>query len=416
MTFSIFFCFVYLAATLSTYAATVIPVSSFTHNRTHNVNNIGAVVKIYIKYPDIKILKPFTIRGEGLPGLSWDHGLELDHLEDNLWGIEIYNITVPKGLNIQFKTLLKDQLWQQGGNFEIDIIKSGNNAFTYYPWFRATSGTIKVYDNMHSSELNNTRSVAIYLPPKYFENPFSVIKNVLLMNDGNNIFNLTCPTCCPNGCWFCGETLDELIINGIIRDDLLVAGVYNTALRMEEYTYSKDPQFGGGKADLYLDFLESTIIPFIEKTFRVQQEQQVADNPNSNVMRDKYSLGILGSSLGGLLSCYAGQTRSNVYKYAGCMSSSFWWNNKDFNSVILKNGTVKTKSSSIFYLDSGNEGPGKDDEMETISVRNSMEMLGKKLNFNLFYYLDRGGSHNELFWGKRFFHPMVDFYKNSEKS
>ena len=39
-----------------------------------------------------------------------------------------------------------------------------------------------------------------------------------------------------------------------------------------------------------------------------------------------------------------------------------------------------------------------------------MERLGKKINTNLFYYLDDGGSHNELFWGKRFFRPMIDFY------
>jgi predicted alpha/beta superfamily hydrolase len=31
-----------------------------------------------------------------------------------------------------------------------------------------------------------------------------------------------------------------------------------------------------------------------------------------------------GSSLGGLVSCYTGWTRSNVWSKAGCMSSSFW--------------------------------------------------------------------------------------------
>ena len=128
MMFCFFFGIVYLAATLSTFAAPVIPVSSFTHSRTNNVNNTDAVVKIYIKYPDVKILKPFTIRGEGLPGLSWDHGLELDHLEDNLWGIEIYNITAPKGLNIQFKTLLKDP-----ANFKLFVNK-------YYTQVRTQGG------------------------------------------------------------------------------------------------------------------------------------------------------------------------------------------------------------------------------------------------------------------------------------
>lgn len=49
---------------------------------------------------------------------------------------------------------------------------------------------------------------------------------------------------------------------------------------------------------------------------------------------DRISIG--GSSLGGLISCYAAYTRSSLYKKAICMSSSFWWNNEDFNNQILK--------------------------------------------------------------------------------
>ena len=365
-------------------------------------------LRVYIQYPDDQVVMPFTIRGSGIPGLSWDKGIELDHLKDNLWGIEIYNVSASKELKIEFKSLLKDQVWQLGRNFIIDDVwDKEKNEYTFYPWFITTRGTIKVFDNIYSKELNNSRSLAAYLPPKYYENPFARMKNVLFMNDGNNVFNLSCTTCCPNGCWFCEDTLTSLILNGDIQDDLIVVGIYNTPLRMEEYTYSRDPTYGGGKADLYLDFIESTVIPFVENTFRLPLQDKNADTHQHK----QYSLGILGSSLGGLLSCYAGQTRPNIYDYAGCMSSSFWWNNKDFNSKILRNGTTKTRSSSAFYLDSGNEGPGKDDEAETIAVRQSMEKLGKKLNKNLFYYLDNGGSHNELFWGKRFFRPMLDFYR-----
>ena len=322
-------------------------------------------LRIYIQYPDDQVVMPFTIRGSGIPALSWSKGIELDHLKDNLWGIEIYNVSASKELKIEFKSLLKDQVWQLGSNFIIDDVwDKEKNEYTFYPWFITTRGTIKVFDNIYSKELNNSRSLAAYLPPKYYENPFARMKNVLFMNDGNNVFNLSCTTCCPNGCWFCEDTLTALILNGDIKDDLIVVGIYNTPLRMEEYTYSRDPTYGGGKADLYLDFIESTVIPFVENTFRLPLQDKNTDTHQ----RKQYSLGILGSSLGGLLSCYAGQTRPNIYDYAGCMSSSFWWNNKDFNSRILRNGTTKTRSSSAFYLDSGNEGPGKDDEAETAGM------------------------------------------------
>lgn len=96
------------------------------------------------------------------------------------------------------------------------------------------------------------------------------------------------------------------------------------------------------------------------------------------------NLGILGSSLGGLISCYAGFTRPTVYGRAGCMSSSFWWNNEDFNNVILrKHGRVPV----TFYLDSGNAGTDNDDETQTITVRNHFASLGYTLDEDLFYYL-----------------------------
>lgn len=100
---------------------------------------------------------------------------------------------------------------------------------------------------------------------------------------------------------------------------MIIVGPYNTRDRNNEYTYSYDASEGfGGKGDLYLDWLEQTLIPLIKSKFRV------------DIQRD--SLGILGSSLGGLISCYAGWTRSTVYGKVGCMSSSFWWNNQDFQN------------------------------------------------------------------------------------
>jgi predicted alpha/beta superfamily hydrolase len=103
-----------------------------------------------------------------------------------------------------------------------------------------------------------------------------------------------------------------MIIEGLM-DEIIIVGPYNTMDRNDEYTYSFDPSEGfGGKGDLYLDWIESTLIPLVQDNFRV------------DIQRD--TLGIMGSSLGGLISCYAGWTRSEVYGKIGCMSSSFWWN------------------------------------------------------------------------------------------
>jgi predicted alpha/beta superfamily hydrolase len=102
---------------------------------------------------------------------------------------------------------------------------------------------------------------------------------------------------------------------------ILIIGINNTPNRTYELTYSVDPTVGtGGGLDFYLDFIEQTLIPLVEVGYRITGTGR---------------WGILGSSLGGLASCYAGWTRPDLYWMAGCMSSSFWWNNEDFNNTIL---------------------------------------------------------------------------------
>jgi predicted alpha/beta superfamily hydrolase len=40
-----------------------------------------------------------------------------------------------------------------------------------------------------SQELGNTRDLVIYTPPSYYENPFKSFLDLLIMHDGQNLFN-----------------------------------------------------------------------------------------------------------------------------------------------------------------------------------------------------------------------------------
>jgi len=265
--------------------------------------------------------------------------------------------------------------------------------YTPFPFFYTENGRYEYYRNVYSPQLNNTRDLVIYTPPSYLENTLKEYSNVLLMHDGQNLFNVS--TSFGGIAWDCQDTVDRLVVEGFM-EELIIIGVDNTAERIDEYTYSYDPTVGeGGKGDLYLDFLEEVVIPKMEDVYRIDSVS---------------NLGILGSSLGGLISCYAGWTRSSIYRTAGCMSSSFWWNSCDFLNVILKKPIPK---SVYIYLDSGNAGEDNDDEQQTIDVRNQMEVLGFTLNTTLWYYLDNGGMHNEYYWGRRFWVPMTDLYPPS---
>jgi hypothetical protein len=48
----------------------------------------------------------------------------------------------------------------------------------------------------------------------------------------------------------------------------------------------------------------------------------------------------------------AAWTRPSVFGKAGCMSSSFWWNERDFDQVILMDYPAPP-AGEVFYLDSG---------------------------------------------------------------
>ena len=126
-------------------------------------------------------------------------------------------------------------------------------------------------------------------------------------------------------------------------EEVVIVAPYSTPDRITEFTYSYDEvRKDGGKGDLYLDFIDQTVLPMMESNLRITL---------------KGKLGILGSSLGGLISCYAGWTRFDKYTRIGCMSSSFWWNKMDFiNKIMVTNPIPPVSSRPLIYMDSGTDG------------------------------------------------------------
>ena len=170
-----------------------------------------------------------------------------------------------------------------------------------------------------------------------------------------------------------------------------------------------DTPYSTTRLSRYLDFLEATVLPQIRTTF--------------NLDASDHSVSIMGSSLGGLLACYAGWTRPATFSSSVCMSSSFWWSDEAFlHSVLNATGQAgqtrvgqglgtasTTNTTGLFYLDSGTAGPGNDDENETIAVRDRMTALARSPR-PPYYYLDPGGTHNEHYWGARFWRPLTDLF------
>ena len=130
------------------------------------------------------------------------------------------------------------------------------------------------------------------------------------MHDGQNLFNNS--QAAFGTAWLVQSTINQLTAEGKMRE-IIVVGIWNTQDRNNEYTYSFDPSYKfGGKGDKYLDFIEKELILLLEGDWLKGRIQG--------------NYGIAGSSLGGLISCYAAYTRPKLFPTAICMSSSFWWN------------------------------------------------------------------------------------------
>src|SRR6185369_5518237 len=121
----------------------------------------------------------------------------------------------------------------------------------------------------------------------------------------------------------------------------IVVGIPNMGRdRLAEYSPFEHPQLGGGRGDLYLDFLVNTVKPLIDDRYLTAS--------------DRDHTGIVGSSMGGLISLYAFFRHPEVFGFAGFMSPSLWLTEKDTFAFVKQ----APFSGGKLYLDVGDlEGP-----------------------------------------------------------
>ena len=168
-------------------------------------------------------------------------------------------------------------------------------------------GTIERIDAVYSPELDNERDLLVSLPGGYAtgERRFPVI----YMHDGQNLFD---PATSFSGSWNVDIAMAEVSLDGL---DAIVVGIPNMGReRLAEYSPFEHPRLGGGKGQLYLDFLINTVKPLIDEKYLT--------------IPDREHTGIVGSSMGGLISLYAFFRHPEIFGFAGVMSPSLWINEK----------------------------------------------------------------------------------------
>jgi len=221
-----------------------------------------------------------------------------------------------------------------------------------------------------------SHKIWVYLPPNYSET--SKKYPVIYMHDAQNLFDNATSYI---GEWEVDETLNTLFEK--TGKGFIVVGVENGGNeRINEYTPWQHKKYGGGKGDIYINFIVNTLKPYIDKTYRTKKQQK--------------HTGLIGSSLGGLISYYGGLKHPEIFGKIGALSTSFWFSNKVTNFTKNNGNTKKVK---LFLLVGEKEG------YDMVSGTNKTEKLLLETGFkpsNLTSKINPEGNHNEAFWKSEF--------------
>ena len=315
-----------------------------------------------------------TVRGESEP-LNWEKGRKARRIDNHSWIFEV-DLSVEVS---EFKVLIDDQTWSVGPNYWIQKGQTKD----IYPFFHQRNGRI-----VHTERFDTP--VAIYLPPSYDENALKRYP-VLYIHDGQNLFDPH--TAFGGRMWGIHDIIDQRSSAGIM-DEVIVVGIYNRgSARLHDYTPSHDPDFHGvgvgGGADAYAHLLIDQIKPYIDSAYRTHPENR--------------HTGLLGSSLGGLVSLYMARQRPEIFGKVASMSSSFWWNDRNLmRSIIRERRHVPIR----VYIDAG----AKDNWRETHAMYEVLLSCGYKPGRDLFYYIAPDHEHSEPYWGARAHLPLQFLY------
>ena len=231
------------------------------------------------------------------------------------------------------------------------------------------------------------RVARIYLPRGYAQHS-SKRYPVMYFHDGQNIFENSKSSTSAANSWQVDLTAEREISQGRLRECIFV-GLDNTASRQYEYNAPGDAYPGqpSGIGDSYLYFLVNNARPMMDYNYRTR-----SDPPNTLVG---------GSSMGGLISLYAGY-ETNVFGGVLAMSPALT-RATNFTAALWSRGRRPLR----VYLDTGSgEGqvgptPGGDYWEKPQEGYDILLSQGYAVNEDLLWRVGCGAPHNELSWRAR---------------
>ena len=222
--------------------------------------------------------------------------------------------------------------------------------------------------------------------------PAGTVTHHLYVHDGQNLFD----PAAMNGGWK---------LQSVVGSGTLVVGIDHAGVeRLNEYGPYPDTLGGepvGGGADALLGDVVTLLVPQIETRYGVPTKR-----------------GMMGSSMGGLISLYAGLTQPAHWDYVASLSGTLGW-----GSLELNGPTVLDEMSGqdvAIFLDSGgnvdcvdsdgdgvqDDGQDSDNYCVTRQAADTLAANGWVWEQDLWHWHEAGASHSEAAWAARVWRPV----------
>lgn len=223
---------------------------------------------------------------------------------------------------------------------------------------------------IEASQLNTNRQIWVYLPASY--NSTEKEYPVLYLQDAQNLFDQSTAF---SGEWRVDEILDSLNI------DMIVVGIeHGGDKRIEELTPYPHPEYKGGNAELYLEFIISDLMPEIKQRYRIRSGAA--------------STFIGGSSLGGLFAYYSVLKNPEIFGKGLIFSPSFWYSEDIFN--LTESVDINTLQDTKMYMRAGDS---ESETMVPLMFRIRQQLIDKGYSpCSIYARAIPDGKHNEQFW------------------
>ncbi|MEQ8702884.1 MAG: alpha/beta hydrolase-fold protein [Phaeodactylibacter sp.] len=242
----------------------------------------------------------------------------------------------------------------------------------------AADNVTVIAEDFYMPQLDRDRRIWVYLPPDY--NSSTATYPVLYMQDGQNLFDAATAAF---GEWEVDESLNTLFEEG--DAGVIVVGIDNGgSSRLDEYSPWVNPSYGGGEGDAYVDFIVETLKPYIDAQYRTRPERDFT--------------GIMGSSMGGLISLYAAIEHQDVFSKAGVFSASFWFADECYAHV---GNQGKQEDMRIYMIAGEQEGSSEQQVVDMLAMEQALLAAGFSVSeINTVGHPD--GTHSEWYWRREF--------------